>query len=155
MNARPFSLESLADRTDRRGPDECWLWTGQRNHAGYGVIRARGARKNLRVTHIVLEESGFSRPEGAHALHSCDNPSCVNPAHLRWGTRAENTADRVSRGRTYRLIGETAPAAVLTADLVREIRASSEKSSVIAKRLGVAESTVGRVRQRKTWGHIG
>jgi hypothetical protein len=152
---KPYSPETLAERTDRRGADECWLWTGQRNHAGYGLIRARGnPRRNLRVTHITLEEAGFPRPEGAHALHSCDNPGCVNPGHLRWGTRAENTADRVSRGRTHRAFGETAAMAVLTEGIVREIRESSERSSVLSRRLGVAESTVGRVRHRKTWGHV-
>lgn len=43
--------------------------------------------------------TGKSQPNGAFALHACDNKSCCNPAHLRWGSHADNMADKVARGR--------------------------------------------------------
>lgn len=82
-------------KVEQRGPDECWLWTGARNDRGYGQLSTRKA------THVALELAGNLRPVGALALHSCDNPPCCNPNHLRWGTDAENAADMVQRQRHH------------------------------------------------------
>lgn len=38
-------------------------------------------------------------PQGALILHSCDNPGCVNPAHLRAGTQSENILEAFAKGR--------------------------------------------------------
>lgn len=32
---------------------------------------------------------------GEHARHRCNNPPCVNPEHLVWGTPTDNRRDRV------------------------------------------------------------
>lgn len=32
-------------------------------------------------------------------LHKCDNPKCLNPNHLYWGTAKDNAIDMYSRGR--------------------------------------------------------
>ena len=48
------------------------------------------------------EEAHGPIPDGLLVLHSCDNPSCVNPDHLRVGTQAENIQDRDAKGRTHR-----------------------------------------------------
>lgn len=76
----------------------CWTWTGHRNHCGYGVLHNVMAHRisfeirHGRIPHIHGHGS-------AHILHECDNPSCVNPSHLRAGTRSENIQEAVSRGR--------------------------------------------------------
>lgn len=75
------------------------------------------------------------------ALHTCDNPGCVNPAHLYPGTRANNNADMVARGRSN--AGERNPQAKLTEVLVGEIRR--------LKAAGVSEGTVSDVLRGKTW----
>lgn len=75
----------------------CWLWTGSLDGHGYGQLRVAGRVKL--VSHISLEISGRPRPVGLVARHSCDFPICCNPDHLEWGTRKQNTADAIARGR--------------------------------------------------------
>lgn len=93
---------SLRERFDRFTPnqpeDGCWEWRGAKNQYGYG--QARIDNKCRLGTHISLLLDGRPRPTPQSlALHSCDNPPCVNPAHLRWGDKRENAADMVCRGR--------------------------------------------------------
>jgi hypothetical protein len=76
----------------------CWLWSGSCDRRGYGQLRVDGRLRF--ASRIALELDGRPRPfEGACARHKCDFPPCVNPDHLEWGTRKENTADAISRGR--------------------------------------------------------
>lgn len=90
----PFDfLERAVLPTD---PDrECWGWSGSRHPNGYALYRRwRGSR-------FILMTLVGGPPEGKPwALHSCDNPECVNPNHLRWGSPQENTDDMFRRGRS-------------------------------------------------------
>lgn len=84
----------------RRGPDECWLWTGGTSSTGYGRFHYSPEHRD-RYAHVVslliaVGEAGYDR---ACACHHCDTPLCVNPAHLYWGTQATNVRDMVARGR--------------------------------------------------------
>lgn len=81
-----------------RSKQGCWIWLGYKMPSGYGTFRHEG-RKAM-ATHAALEFDGRARPSPEHfALHSCDNPSCVNPDHLRWGLQQENVDDMCQRGR--------------------------------------------------------
>lgn len=68
-----------------------------RNNMGYPVARFQG--KLRLASHVVMELVGNPRPKGMEILHSCDNPECVNPRHMRWGTHSENLKEAVTRGR--------------------------------------------------------
>jgi hypothetical protein len=81
-----------------RGPDECWEWQGAKRAQGsYG--RAYIGAVTYRAHRVALALSTGDLPQRLYALHSCDNPPCCNPAHLRWGECAENMADAIARDR--------------------------------------------------------
>lgn len=108
-------------KVDRR-PDGCWIWTGAPNSSrGYGRIGLRG--RQVLIHRLACEHAHGPAPAGKpFAIHSCDRPSCCNPAHLRWGSHADNMQDRLKRGRANLPAGEIHYRAKLTASRVREIR---------------------------------
>ena len=91
--------EKMAAYTDRSaGPDECWPWTRGKSSDGYGRVYANGG--NAIAAHRVAYEMVHGPiPAGAEIMHSCDNPPCCNPAHLRYGSHAENMAEMSARQR--------------------------------------------------------
>ena len=79
--------------------DGCWLWRGMLTDTGYGILRVgtRMVRAHRMAWQIA---TGSEVPSGNVVMHTCDTPRCVNPAHLRVGTQAENNQDRASKGRS-------------------------------------------------------
>ena len=81
----------------KRNPDECWPWTAART-GGYGYFGLDG---RLVYAHRLSWEwaNGQRIPDGMWILHSCDNPPCVNPAHLSLGTQLDDVRDMDRKGR--------------------------------------------------------
>lgn len=141
-------MERVWEKIDIRGPDECWPWTGNVNRQGYGVIKASGrSPRNPRVHRLVIDA-----PPGVDALHSCDNPPCCNPGHLRLGDNMQNRQDSVDRGRQAR--GERHGHSKLTEAQVLAIRSDSRKTEVIAKEYGVHPNHVLSIKRRARWQHL-
>jgi hypothetical protein len=89
-------------KVDRGGSDECWEWIGSRHPDGYGRIGAGGKHGGTIYAHRASWEiHGNKIPNGLCVLHHCDNPPCVNPAHLFLGTQADNIKDKVAKGRNW------------------------------------------------------
>ncbi len=82
----------------------CTLWMGRKNEDGYGIVYVEGRPK---LAHrICFSIKKHAIPDGLCVCHSCDNPPCVNPAHLWIGTRGDNNRDRTAKGRTARTTGD-------------------------------------------------
>jgi len=77
----------------------CWIWTGSLSPKGYGKLQI--GNYHLRAHRVSYEVyvGPITDPE-LMVLHRCDNPSCVNPEHLRLGTNADNMKDKKDKGRS-------------------------------------------------------
>jgi hypothetical protein len=144
-------------KLDKALGNGCWLWTGAKTPAGYGKMQYRRRGEFIYAHRLSLLLDGKQPFDSAMALHSCDNPSCVNPAHLRWGTQKENLRQAIQSGRaphTGRVAGVKNGNAVLTDEIVAQIRNSSESNRILANRFGVGLSTISGVRVGRSWKHI-
>lgn len=156
VSRKPVPLEARFWKfVQEKGPDDCWLWTGSRDQNGYGTIaQDYGVRPHLRATHVAMALDGRPRTDGMHGLHSCDNPPCVNPRHLRWGTPKDNHQDKMKRGRGVNYVGVDHGCAKLTEDDVRYIRSCGKAGAVLGRELGVSKENIYRILHRQIWKHI-
>src|ERR1700722_6449686 len=126
------------------GKDECWNWIFAKRN-GYGVFSFNG--KPIMATRFVFIEKGIVLNSEIDVLHKCDNPSCVNPNHLRLGTARENAADMLDRNREAR--GEDLPQSKLNNEKVKKIRILLKKrmgQSKIAKMFKVNQSLISYIK---------
>lgn len=149
-------------KVDIRGSDECWPWTASCSKGGYGDFSFGRERRHIKAHQFayLLEVGpipGFGEREpGEHGecvLHSCDNPACCNPAHLRLGSHNENMVDMISRDRSTR--GQRDAMAKLYPDQVAEIRRARGDGvllRVLADKYGVQESQISRIATGLRWG---
>lgn len=148
----PSEIERFEAKVSRRGPDDCALWTGFKNGGGYGTFRSGGRAVLAHRYAWELVHGPISN--GLHACHRCDVRACVNERHLFLGTNAENVADRNAKGRQAHVRGEASGSTKLTDDDIIWLRNSTDTNRSAAKALGVHPSTVGLIRQRRTWAHL-
>lgn len=143
-------------RVDRSGgPDTCWPWTKQKNDHGYGRVIGRLVPERAHRVAFALANGPI--PNGLDVLHSCDNPPCCNPAHLRAGTKSQNMKDAYRRGRKLPIgkRGEEHHASVVTEDQVRQIRSRrDEDRQALAAEFGMSVSGVDKIRNGATWRHV-
>lgn len=142
-------------KVDIRSPDECWDWQASVNLKGYGRFKL-ASYTTVTAHRLALVATARKEPAGLCVLHSCDRPICCNPHHLRFGTVADNTADKVSRGRARNgsRSGFDNPACKLTPEqlaiIVTGIRAGKNNTE-IANDLPVTHSLVSAIRRGKIW----
>ena len=140
----------------------CWEWKGTKLPKGYGVfsdeppsVGVRGKTISAHRYSFVLH--GGVLNEGDFVLHSCDNPQCTNPIHLRKGTQSENIKEAISKGRKFvpSAKGEQHPKSKLTEEQVRFIKSHPELGhKTIADMFGLSLNCIRGVRIGRTWTHI-
>jgi hypothetical protein len=89
-------------------------------------------------------------------MHSCNNPQCINPVHLSYGTTAQNTKDAVRDGLILR--GSNAVAAKLTEEQVLKIKRllqyTPNTMKVIADLFGVSIASIKDINRGRSWTHV-
>ena len=152
-------------RVDRSGGESaCWVWRWKwryANRAGYATFayRGEGGRKTSFPAHRFAYQitAGEAIPDGLIVRHDCDNPPCVNPNHLRLGTKIDNARDAVERGR-YRPWGKpydpTNIGVYVTVEFAERIKALLElgwERNCVADFLNVSDGNVGYVARGEHW----
>jgi hypothetical protein len=89
-------------------------------------------------------------------LHSCDNPPCINVAHLHLGTRTENSAEMVARGRSGKGVKHS-QARLDDLDIlaIREGASLGFTHRRLGEAFGVSRSAITAIVARKRWAHVG
>ncbi len=142
--------------------DGCWLWNAAKDQNGYGNFsvygRSRGPVKAQRFSFAYHHQKD---PDGFDVCHSCDNPPCINPAHLFLGTHHENMLDSKEKGRmkiaSKGKKGSLNNQAKLTEVEVMKIIAligSGVSNSGIARTFNVDRSTIYLIKTKKKWRHL-
>lgn len=127
----------------------CIISPGFHDRDGYGRRKAFGEQMAHRAAWV---EVHGPIPEGMSVLHRCDNPPCINVDHLFLGTQSDNVKDMNAKGRHGYTgqRGERNPNVKLTDEQVREIRASTEGSTILAERYGVHYRHIWLIRRGLT-----
>lgn len=161
--------KSLDTKIDKRGPDDCWNWTGSTEtgkpnsrHHNYGKVKIPRTHHTARAHRASYYLEHDEDPGGMFVMHECDNPLCCNPKHLSLGTHHDNMLDMRLKGRTISLkpgtqVGDKNLHAKLAEGDVLEIRAASAKgvpNAIIAKKHSVTHANIYAIVKRKTWKHI-
>lgn len=97
-----YHLGLIEERSTPEPNTGCWLWLGPLDTRGYANIRVHG--KRVRASRLIL--GLLDAPTSVVARHRCDNPPCVNPAHLVSGTQRDNAYDMLRRGRGNKARGD-------------------------------------------------
>jgi hypothetical protein len=153
-------------KVDKNGPipahrpelGPCWLWEAGTNDTGYGLIRHHGGSS---LAHRVSWEiHNGPPPDDRLVCHHCDNPPCVNPAHLFLGTHRDNNDDMAAKGRRRNAppVGEASVKAILGVAQVMEIRRrycpGTVSYSMLAAEYGVDKTTIAHIVTHKSWKHV-
>lgn len=142
------TIDRFWDKVNKGSKDECWIWNGAKTNEGYGQFWNEGSKMNAH-RFILKHETEVDEEE---ALHLCNNPSCVNPDHLKWGTHSENIQQAYDDGRYENgfVIGNNK----LTEDGVKEILRmdKNDKTALeISNKTGISRNQIYKIVEGKAW----
>ena len=125
---------------------------------GYGYTRHKG--RNVRLHRLAYCEANgleIGDIDSMYVLHSCDNPRCINPKHLRLGTAQDNMDDKMLRGRHKCPAGSECVRSILTPQQVAAIRSRYiprhrvHGQRAMAREYNVAQMTISDAIHNITW----
>ena len=162
----------------------CLEWTAYKNPQGYGRCKTGLGGQMLYAHRLAYFLATGTDPGEMLVCHTCDNPSCVNPAHLFLGTYSDNLRDMLTKGRENpvrgnnhharlrpermargdshgsRLHPERCPrgesngSAKLTAADIPNIRSDKRTQKTIAAEYGISRTQISNIKLRVTWAHV-
>jgi hypothetical protein len=132
--------------------DTCWLWIGQKDKDGYGLVFHKGKQHRA---HRLSYQLHWSVIPGSYIVrHTCDVTNCVNPDHLIFGTTKQNSQDMVNRGRSNK--NKNIPR--ISNDIKSKIAVEYDIGLItrhgLAKKYNVNVRTVSRIIKRARSGQI-
>lgn len=131
-------------------PSGCWNWNRGKNKSGYGSFRIDG--KNVLAHRYSYELFNGAAPDELLVCHKCDNPSCVNPAHLFLGTHADNSHDKSEKLRGIH--GVKNPHSKLTEAQALFILAANLPLAMLAKMFSVRHQSISAIKRGVTWSYL-
>jgi hypothetical protein len=179
LQERPVHMRFWSKVQVPQDRNQCWVWFGGSDQHGYGCLNT-GLGKSMRAHRYSWVLHFGEIPDGLWVLHHCDNPSCVNPAHLWLGTQTDNMQDMAKKGRGGHIthpervsrganngrcthperypIGSRCSHAKLTEESVEEIKARYGLGSVTIRQLAaefeVSFSAVQQLLAGRSWKHV-
>jgi hypothetical protein len=124
----------------------CQITDWPLNNWGYGQKTIKG--KKVHAHRDAYERANGPIPDGMVVRHTCDNPACINPAHLLIGTQKDNVRDCIERGRRFDNSGSNHPRTHLTPDDVKAIRYACKQKipqRVIGSWFGIQQQAVSKI----------
>ncbi len=147
--------ETLSARfASKCGPQDstgCIPWLAHKTSKGYGTLNVTSSNAKRTTAHrIAWVLAKGDLPPKILVLHSCDNPSCVNPEHLFLGSAQQNTDDMVSKKRHAWRYGT--PWQKLNAtdgERIRDLRKAGHTQQEIADWRGVSRPLISMIESGK------
>lgn len=146
-----INLERFWNKVDKDG--DCWEWTAYK-HKDRGMFRVGNRMYNAPRVSYTIANGNFS--SNLYVLHTCDNPSCVNPEHLFIGTQDDNMKDMVSKGRQHFHRGIENGRCKTDLETVIEIKKLLKlgKSAANIRDLGYPYRLAAKIKSGENWSHI-
>jgi hypothetical protein len=82
--------------------NNCLIWTKSLyGDSLYPAVYSPEKKKSVRGHRYVWTLINGNIPSGMVIMHTCDNPKCLNPDHLKLGTQTDNMRDCAEKRRFY------------------------------------------------------
>lgn len=153
-------MEIFWTRVERKTEKECWPWLSYKDQKGYALFW-NGHRNEHAARFVLREKLKRKLDKGEQALHTCDNPLCLNPSHIFLGNNYENIQDKVKKGRQRGGAGSNASKAEdhhkakLTNSQVKTIRKKitegKQTLTEIAVEYQVTVQLISMIKKGKIW----
>jgi hypothetical protein len=146
LNLNPADVKAkFFDKIDRSThPKGCWIFKGPIASNGYGQVSFVRPIRHIRTHRLAMMLQLGPLPKDRLVMHACDNPPCVNPAHLSLGTHKDNSQDAKSKGRLWK------QSRFLTLDQVDEVTrllaTTNMKQREIAERFACSVGIINAIK---------
>jgi hypothetical protein len=146
----PIYIARFLAQVDIKGENDCWPWRGWKDKWGYSTFRI-GPKKYL--SHRVSLAIVGIKSNHLEVRHLCNNPNCVNPRHLQFGTHKENGLDAKLVGKTQGSKNYCAKLTELDIPIIRNL-AKKISHTNIGQLFRVSHQTIDYIISNKAWTHV-